>query len=527
MDRFQEASRRSSLTTQASWLIAAKVASFVMNLAVPLIVVRLLDPYHFGLYRQAFLVVVTAQSLLPLSMGLSAYHFLPRLPDRAAETVSHILLFLAAVGGSAFVALALWPRLLEALFREAALVPYATLIGLTIALTIVSDFLETVTVAQQDIHLAVLFTVVGQFAKGALLIAAALVFSTLGALLTAVAVQTLFQTIILLWYVRLRFPGSVLAFDRRLFATQLSYALPFGLAGLVWRLEMDIHHYVVARRFGPAAYAIYAIGCLQVPLLGILRDAVNSVLMPRVSLLQHRVAEPEILRLVVAATRKLAAAHWPAYAYLIVMGPEFLTVLFTAQYRDSWPIFAVNLALVLLSVLAPTDAVLRAYSDQRKFLLRLRCLSLILLAVGLWWALPRYGMIGAVSVVVLITLLENVWIVRRVARLLHARASDWALLKDFPRLAAAAVAAALFAAAGRAALSPGSPLVSLALTAPLFAVTYAAFVWVLRIPTAEEKDTLRRLLLLIRNPWELVPRPVCLPSQRRDSPNEDQAANPD
>jgi O-antigen/teichoic acid export membrane protein len=391
----------------------------------------------------------------------------------------------------------------------------------------VSDFLETVTVAAQDIHLSVLFTVTGQLARGALLIVAALVFSTLGALLAAAALQALLLTVVLLWYVHLRFPGALLAFDRRLFATQLSYALPFGLAGLAWRLEMDVHHYVVARRFGPAAYAIYAVGCFQLPLLGILRDAVNSVLMPRVSLLQHRAAKAEIRRLVVAAARKLAAAHWPAYAYLIVMGREVLTVLFTDQYRDSWPIFAINLTLVLLGALTPTDAVLRAYAEQRKFLLRLRCVSLFLLAAGLWWAVPRRGMLGAVSVVVLIGLFENAWIVYRVARLLDARASDWKLLKDFPKLAAAAGAAALCVGVGRAMLSPVPPLASLALTAPVFAALYAGFVWASGVPTAEEKDAARRLLLGIRNRQLWFRKSLLSPSEGGDNSHEDQDRNSD
>ena len=101
-----------------------------------------------------------------------------------------------------------------------------------------------------------LFIVGASFTKGLLRLVAALAFTSLGALLSAAAIQGLLQCVVLLWYVRLRFPGPVWAFDRRLFWTQLGYALPFGFAGLVYRLEMDLHNYVVSYKFGPAAYAL-------------------------------------------------------------------------------------------------------------------------------------------------------------------------------------------------------------------------------------------------------------------------------
>ena len=238
-------------------------------------------------------------------------------------------------------------------------------------------------------------------------------------------------------------------------------------------------------------------GCLQLPLIGILRDSVGSVLIARVSLLQSKSEEREILQLAVRVMRKLAAVYWPLYAYLIVMGREFLTVLFTSRYRDSWPIFAVNLTLVPLNMLV-TDPVIRAYAEHRYFMLRLRIVTLLLLAAGLWWGTARYGMLGAVTVVVGITLLEYAIVVHRVARILRPSFADLPLLFDVGKLAAAAAIAGLCAAILRAVLPSFPPWLLLAVTAPVFAVVYLGGVFLMGVPDEDERSAIRRQFAKLR-----------------------------
>src|SRR5439155_1231936 len=70
----------------------------------------------------------------------------------------------------------------------------------------------------------------------------------------------------------------------------------------------------------------------------------------------------EIVELLARMVRMLAALYFPLYACLLVVGREFVTVLFTESYRGSWPIFAVNLTLIPLGILTSAcDPVLRAY----------------------------------------------------------------------------------------------------------------------------------------------------------------------
>ena len=97
--------RNESLTWRVCWLTFAKTAGFVFSLALPLLLVRRMDPEQYGLYKQVFLVVTTSMIVLPLGFQMSAYYFLPLKPDKQRETVANIMLFNAAAGLLAFVAL--------------------------------------------------------------------------------------------------------------------------------------------------------------------------------------------------------------------------------------------------------------------------------------------------------------------------------------------------------------------------------------------------------------------------------------
>ena len=149
-------------------------------------------------------------------------------------------------------------------------------------------FLEVVATANQDVKYSTIFIISAQFTKGVAMISAALIAGTLQALLYAAIFQALVQCCVLCWYLHKRFPGFLGRPDWQLMREQLRYALPLGIAAAATLAHTDLHMYMVAHSFSPAEYAIYAVGCFQLPLISLLHESVNSVLIPRISYLQQR-----------------------------------------------------------------------------------------------------------------------------------------------------------------------------------------------------------------------------------------------
>jgi O-antigen/teichoic acid export membrane protein len=433
-----------------------------------------MDREQYGLYKQAFLLVTTAMTVLPLGISMSAFYFLPREPTHRRETVLNIVLFHVAVGALACGALVLCPSILTAIFGDARLAPYSAWIGVAMLFWITGAFLDMVPVANDEVRLASTFIIGIQASRALIFVGAVLFFGTLRSLLAAAILHGLIQTFVLVCYLKSRFAGFWRAFNWQMLRDQLSYSIPLGAAGVLMIVQTDLHSYFVSNHFGPALFAVYSLGTLQLPLMGLLQEATNSVLITRISSLQKSGESREIVLLLGRAARKLAAVYFPVYVFLMVAGREFIRVLFTARFADSWPIFAVNLTLLPLGILL-LDPLYRAYQRERYFLLRLRLVLAAVLILTLWMFTARLGMLGVISVVVMIAAFERAIMAVHFCRLLGITAHDLVLLRDVGKLAEAALAAGMIAALIRLILLPEGALVELAGCGAAFAVVYLPF----------------------------------------------------
>jgi O-antigen/teichoic acid export membrane protein len=492
-----ERQKESSLTMRAAWIMSARTVAFVLSFALPLLLVRRLDQTSFGLYKQVFLIVGTATNVLPLGFHMSAFYFLPRESERRGEVVFNILLFHLFVACLACLAFVLRPTLLSTLFPGSPeLVAYAPALGVVLLLWVVSSFLEAIAMANQETKTATVFIISTNLARTLLLLAAGIWFASVESLIYAAIIQGALQTVVLLVYLFVRFEGFGRRFDPRLLRTQLSYALPLGIAGFLYSMQMDMHNYFVSNRFDAATFAIYAIGCFNLPLIHILSDSVGSVMIPRVTELEKRGERREIIVLISRMMRKLAAAYFALYAFLIVMGREFIVVLFREQYLASWPIFAINLAMIPLGIITSAyDPVMRAYPEHRFFLLRARAVLLGALFIALWFGTRRIGLVGVISLVVLTNLLERVVVAVRCGKALGMTWTEFSLFRDVGKLACAAASAAVATALARTlVLGTMPPLFVLALCGVIFTVVYLAGVWLFRILSPDERDGATRAL---------------------------------
>ncbi len=489
-----------SLTARAFLLMFAKVMAYVLGFALPLLLVRGLSQHDFGLYKQVFLVVSTALTVLPLGFSLSAYYFLPReSEERRGAVVFNILCFNIFVGGLVFILLVLRPHLLASLFGSAELVAYAPLVGLVIMLWMTSIFLEIVAIAGHEAQLATVFIIAAQITKTMLLVAAAAMFGSIRSLLYAALVQGILQNLVLFFYLRSRFPGFSHKANWGMMRVQLSYALPIGLAGLVFGVLIDMHNYIVSYRFGASAFAVYAVGCFSLPLVNIVGDSFGVLLIPHISRLQKEGATREIVLVTAQTMRKLAFVYFPLYAFLVVAGREFIVVLFTERYLASWPIFVVHMTTVPFFVLI-TDPIMRAHAEHRFFLLKIRAVTVVLLFLALWFGTLYFGLVGAISIMVFFSLADRFVETAKAWHIVKVTKRDIVLLKDVGKVGGAALAAGALTAVVRIFTAGQKPLMVLAICSVAFGCAYLAIMWLLAVPTAQEREALRNRIARMQLP---------------------------
>jgi len=432
-----------SLKSQSAWLLFAKVVGFVFSFLLPLLVVRFLTRENVGVYRQVFQVIATTVAILPLGVSMSAYYFLSRETTRRAAVVLNILIFNFIVGGAACLALFFYPQILGNIFHNEEITRLAPRIGVVIWLWIFSAFLETVAVANQEARMATAFIILAQFTKTLLMVSSVILFATVEAFVYAAMIQAALQTLVLFFYLNSRFPRFWTSFDFKFFREQLFYALPFGLAGLLWVLQTDIHNYFVGYKFSASDYAIYAYGCFELPLIAMISESVTSVLIPRMSKLQSENDKPEMIRLTTRAMQKLAFFYFPIYVFLLITAQTFIVTLFTRNFAASVSIFLINITLMPFYIWV-VDPIVRSYKELGRFLLTLRIFIFIALVSALYFGIQNFDLRGMIAIVVVTTITEKIISSIAVLRKLEVKRTDLHLLKGVAKTAVCAIFAGIF-----------------------------------------------------------------------------------
>jgi O-antigen/teichoic acid export membrane protein len=423
-----------SLKEQGAWLLFAKIIGFAISFVLPLLIVRHLTQEKFGVYRQSFQFIINAVAILPVGFSMSAFYYLNREEKNKKSAIFNILLFNFVVGGLACAGLYFYPQFLGNIYQSEEMTQLAPKIGAVIWLWIFSAFLELVATSNQEARLATFFIIFAQFSKTVLMAGAVIIFGTIESFIYAAMIQAALQTVILFLYLNYRFPKFWLEFNWKFFREQALYALPFGLAGVMWTLQSDIHTYFVGHRFSDAEYAIYSVGCFQLPLLTMLAESTGAVLISRMSELQSQNDNRQIITLTARAMQKLSFFYFPAYAFMLVTAYTLITTLYTERFAASVSIFIINLTLLPFDIWI-IDPILRAYKKFGRVLLILRVFILTGLIMALWFGIQHFDLRGMIAIVIVTSLLERFILSAILLGKLDLRWSDWGLLKSVVKTA--------------------------------------------------------------------------------------------
>ncbi|HET9359767.1 MAG TPA: oligosaccharide flippase family protein [Vicinamibacterales bacterium] len=407
--------RLDGVSRPALWLIVGRGVGLLAAVVVPLVIVRLFDQAAFGTYKQLFLIYGTLFGVAQLGAAETLYYFVPRSPAEAGRLASNAVVTLAVVGVACVALLGLTAAPIATWLMNPELAGTLLLLGVMLALMLLAAPFEIVLVSNQQYKAAAYTYALSEFVRAGFILVPAMVFGGLRAVLVGAIVFAAVRVLAMLWSFW-RHLGATFRPSLSLWRQQCVYTLPFALAVGMEAVQGNVHHYVVASRFDPATFAIYAVGCLQIPLVDVITSSSANVMMVKMSKDGFDSRGPAALALWHDTTRRLALVIFPLAAFLLVMARDIIVVLFTSNYLASVPIFMLWTLSIVFSVPC-VDALLRVHA-QTRFLFGLNVLRLALVLGLTAWFLSLYGLPGAVLVTLLSTAIVRVAGMARIARLL-------------------------------------------------------------------------------------------------------------
>ena len=423
----------------AMQIMAGRLLGFAATFFVPIVLVRVFAPEAFGTYKQLFLVYTTLFALAQIGMAESLFYFLPRDREGSGRYLVNSFAMLS-LSGLAFLG-GLWVSApaIASWLGNPALAGLLPLIGIYLFLMLASAGLEITLMCGDRYVAAAASYAISDILRASFLVVPALLLEDLRWILwgaIAFGAIRLGGQVATAWK---RFGGD-LTFDRILLKRQFAYSLPFQLAVVVEVAQTNLHQYAVAYWFDPATFAIYAVGCLQIPLVEFAASSAGNVLMVKMGGASKDGDTEGARRIWTSTTRKLALLLVPMVVCLVLVARDLIPVLFTGEYLAAVPVFVVWTLAVLFGVVQ-TDSALRVYAEVR-YILFLNLVRLVVIAGLIYFAVELFGLVGAVGITVVALFVNKVL---ALARLRGILGTGWAGIlpwRDLGTIGAVSVAAA-------------------------------------------------------------------------------------
>lgn len=480
-------------------LMTGRIIGFAVAFAIPMVLARVFDQNDFGTYKQLFLIFGTLFGIAQMGMAESLYYFLPSGPERDGRYVFNTLAVAGLLGLCSVAGLWLFRDQIASLMNNPALAELILPLALYLLFMLMAVVLEIIMTIRRQFTAASCTYALTDMARAGFYVIPVLLYPGLDTLMLGALVFALARLAVTLVYVHREF-GQHLKPGRAALAEQAGYAIPFGLAGIIEVAQANYHLYAVSYAFDTATFAIYAVGCLQIPLADFLMTSTSNVMMVnmRERLLAGDLAGATAVWL--DGNRKLAMFFFPLVAGLLVMAHPFIVLLFTAEYAASVPIFMLwSLSMLLTTLL--TDSALRVFALTR-FLIVQNLVRLGLVVALLHIFMTHFGLIGAVLVTLLADTVVKALALARIRRELKVGLRQVLPWKSLALTALLAALAALPSLGVVTALDAPN-LVRLMVAGPVFALGY--YVLLRRFGPLHD-DEQEQISAWLRKPFHLLRR---------------------
>lgn len=306
------------------------------QLITGIILVRLISKEMLGDYRQVMLVYTLIAAIFSLQIENSLYYFLPKFGlNKRREIVAQTLLttgfcsLLIAIvmfcSADLFAKnfnnpnIAMWIRIYACfpIFdRIVQLVP-AFLISLDKAqFSGLYSTLSTVSMVS---------TVVVLFALG---------YGITQAILGNILVEAVFAFIGILLMMHFS-PIGNWRINKTLLLEQLNYCWPLMATTAIGIINLKLDGLLISYYFSKEVYAVYSIGAVELPLVALFTSSLSSAIMPNMVTEADQGRKLNTLSIWHEAARKSSLFIFPAFAFFLVCGYDFIILFYTQNYSSA------------------------------------------------------------------------------------------------------------------------------------------------------------------------------------------------
>lgn len=376
-------------------IFASQLVGYALRLIVPFFLVRLMTVAEFGAYRQFFLLELYVALLFEFGSTQSLYYFVPRDERNAGSYFVNSLLLNVATFTASFTLIGLFRSPISHWLNIAILndlfwylVPYKSTLVILVSC-------DSYLIARQKIKASAIFSIAGQLLVSICCVAAAFYFRDLRHIILAMIFARAVQLVVMLSYIQFGMHGFRAETYLKGIWGQLRYGIVLGVAGTILTVQAKLHELFVSRYYGTEGYAVYSVGCTEIPVIQLFSQSVAVVALARFALLEKQNDWGGVRRLWKDILTSMYAVAIPSILLFLLASGPLIRIMFTKNYIGAVPIFRVN-TLVKLQYIHNATLVLRAM-NRNDVSIRVNLAVLILTPFALYGGMMVAGMTGVIA----------------------------------------------------------------------------------------------------------------------------------
>ena len=384
-------SNQVSILKRASPLMAARLAIAFLNFGIPIVLARVLLREQYGTFNQGWLLANTLYLVLPLGLSPSLSYFTPREPAKKIYWRSHAVLLTTLVGGLAALIMMTLGKVVADWFHNPELHRLMPYVAAFTFFKIAGATYDGAFMAEGRIKESALARITTEGLYSFCVVGFALYYRSLDGIFMGCVLSTFIRACAC-WIRSIKSGFAISVPDLK---RQLAYALPFAASFALVIPQQQFHTYLVGATVTAAVFAVYKVGCLQLPIIDLLYTPVSEIL--QLGIAEHDAHNDNAgaLRLFKEAVAKMSFVFVPTMALLAIVAPQLIQFFYTDKYVEAVPLFRVAMISIPMAAL-PLDGVMRARA-QKRFLFKVSVTKLVLTVPFVWIGLHQFGLMGALG----------------------------------------------------------------------------------------------------------------------------------
>ncbi len=432
------------LSKQAGLLSLADFTRFFIKTLIGIALARLLSPTDLGSYRQLFLIYSTLSGILMLGFPQSMLYFLPKAGSRQeikaliTRTLNVISLLALLCAGIIFFS----RNYIARSFNNPDLSRLLIIYSIYPIFIFITQLYNSVILGLKEPLKSARFIIFSVVCDLVLVLGVAFFTRDIRLIVWAVVASAAIQWLWAALHLR-QYKGNL---GRETFLglkDQLSYTIPLGLSLLIGVLSVQLDKLMISSFFTPEQFAVFSLGAMELPLIGILINSVNAILLPNMSANNRE----QMGTIYSASVRKTAIFVFPLATVFFIFATEFMVFLYGNIYAEAAIYFRIYLLILPLRV-ATYGIIFQALGRTRLVMID-SIIMLIMNAVLNLFLIRIYGMQGAAIATVIVSWLIVLVYLGQIRLQLGFKLLKlfplWSLLKNLLAAILPAIAVALLA----------------------------------------------------------------------------------